>query len=163
PVQVPKALQHWYDGKTTVTLPNGQQITPCNNCFLKYNIGQFQGNVVQTPNGGYASNIYWWGGAPLDYGNIRGPGRSNLDISLERTFHVRENITLDLAAHATNFLNHTEPLANAFSMSLGSTNIVPNPGAGIVPGSFSGGSSFGTMSNATYDPRQIEFEIRIRF
>jgi len=163
PVQVPKALQHWYDGKTVVTLPNGQQITPCNHCFLKYYIGAFQGNVVQTPNGSYASNIYWWGNAALDYGNIRGPGRSNLDLSLERTFRLRENMTLDLAAHATNFLNHTEPLATAFSLSLGGTNIVPNPATGIVAGSFSGGSSFGTMSNATYDPRQIEFELRLRF
>src|SRR5262249_22744935 len=41
PLEVPAALQHWYDGKTTVTLPSGRQITPCANCFLRYNIDAF--------------------------------------------------------------------------------------------------------------------------
>ncbi|MGH7593189.1 MAG: hypothetical protein ACRELE_04995 [Gemmatimonadales bacterium] len=82
---------------------------------------------------------------------------------MERTFRIREGLTLDLSAHATNVLNHTEPLANAFSLSLGGTNILPNAATGIVPGNFSNGSGFGVMSNATYDPRQIEFEVRLRF
>jgi len=162
PIEVPKALQHWYDGKTTVTLPNGQQITPCNYCYLKYDLGAFQNSVVQTPNGTYSSNINWWGTSALDYSSIRGPGRSNLDLSLEREFRIHEGLTLDISAHATNFLNHTEPIANAFSLSLGGVNVTPNAAMGVVPGSFNN-SSFGAMSNATYDPRQIEFEARIRF
>lgn len=162
PIEVPKALQHWYDGKTTVTLPTGQQITPCNHCYLKYNLGAFQNNVVQTPNSTYSSNIDWWGTSALDYNSIRGPGRSNIDLSLERTFRIYEGWTLDIAAHATNFLNHTEPIATAFSLSLGGVNVIPNSATGVVPGSFNN-SNFGTRSNATYDPRQIEFEARIRF
>ncbi len=162
PIEVPQALQHWYDGKTTVTLPNGQQVTPCNHCYLKYDLGAFQNSVVQTPSGAYSSNIYWWGTSALDFNSIRGPGRSNLDLSLERTFRIRERLTLDIAAHATNFLNHTEPIANAFSLSVGGVNVTPNAATGVVPGSFNN-SSFGTMNNATYDPRQIEFQARFRF
>ena len=44
--EVPKDLQRWYDGRTTVTLPSGRRITPPANTFLKYNPDAFAGRVV---------------------------------------------------------------------------------------------------------------------
>jgi hypothetical protein len=61
PIEVPKELQRWYDGKTTVTLPSGRQIRPCNFCFLKYSSDAFQGRVVRTPDGSIQPDIYWMG------------------------------------------------------------------------------------------------------
>ena len=63
PLQVPKALQHWYNGSTTVTLPDGRQITPCANCFLQYNVDAFSLPVIPNPTtpGAYINDNYWAG------------------------------------------------------------------------------------------------------
>jgi hypothetical protein len=39
---------------------------------------------------------------------MRGPGRFNIDLSLRRTFQIRERSMLEFAANATNLLNHTQ-------------------------------------------------------
>ena len=46
PLEVPKELQHWYDGKTKVTLPDGRVIQPSKNTFLKYYEGAWSGRVL---------------------------------------------------------------------------------------------------------------------
>jgi hypothetical protein len=43
PLEVPQALQHWYDDKIRVTLPDGRVIQPPVNTFLKYNPDAFAG------------------------------------------------------------------------------------------------------------------------
>jgi hypothetical protein len=158
---VPSNLQHWYNGKTTVTLPCGLKITPPANTYLKYNACAFQGEVVTTPNGSIVPNQFWVGNTNETNGDLRGPGRFNIDFSLRRTFALRERLKFEIAANATNLLNHTEYSTN-YNGALGSTNLTNNSSAGLIPG-YGNGSSFGTLSQTTFDPRQIMMQARIIF
>ncbi|MFN7930071.1 MAG: hypothetical protein U0Y68_19535 [Blastocatellia bacterium] len=69
--EVPKELQKWYDGKTGHVAE--RVITPCNRCFLKYNIDAFAGRVVTTPNGSQVADLFWYGTAAAGYTAIRSP------------------------------------------------------------------------------------------
>jgi hypothetical protein len=172
-LQVPKALQHWYNGGTTVTLPCGQTVTPQKYTFLKYNSCAFTGETLTTPNGSIVPNQYWNGDAAQTSGDLRGPGRFNVDFSLRRTFPVTERFRLEIAAEASNLLNHAEfngANSTAYSGNLGSPNLVNNPNAGLIPGlgtstgSLNGSSrAFGTMGVGTFDPRQITMHARVVF
>jgi hypothetical protein len=166
PLEVPKALQHWYDGKTSVTLPDGRVITPSKNTFLKYYEGAWSGRVLQMSNGNYVPDEYWWGTAAQTFDQMRGPGRYQIDFSLRRTFKLREKLNLEFAAYATNLFNHTQLLAN-YSGGLGSTNTAVNAVSGLKPGMGSSGNSFGTLSlsstSSVADPRQVVMNLRLRF
>jgi hypothetical protein len=161
PVELPQDLQHWYDGKTTVTLPDGRKYTPCANCYLKYNPNAFQGNVVTTPNGSIVNDVYWWGTAAQRYADIRGTGINNWNLSLERSFRFKERLSMEFAAQATNAFNHTQ-FKPAMTMALGNQSILANSPLGLQPGQGQS-SNFGTRGNATYDPRQVELRLRVSF
>ena len=159
--ELPKSYQHWYDGKTSVTLPDGRVLTPPAQSFLKYNIGAFGGNVVSLPGGKFIGDINWMGNAAIDYGTLRGPGRDNVDISLARTFRITERTSFSFRANATNAFNHTQFLSSNYQMSLGgivSSSTTP----GVLPGQGVSGS-YGTHGLQTFDPRQIALEGRIQF
>lgn len=164
-IQVPKSLQHWYDGNTSVTLPCGRVVTPPKNTFLKYNSCAFQGDVVSTPDGSVVPDVYWYGTAASTYGDMRGPGRFNIDMGLRRVFRIREQLSVALGADATNLLNHTQYWGGpngTYSNYLGSTNLVADRSVGLVPGMGTNGS-FGTMGVASLDPRQFVLNVRITF
>ena len=173
PLQVPKALQHWYNGSTTVTLPDGRQITPCANCFLQYNVDAFSSPVIPNPTtpGAYINDNYWLGNAAITYGSITGPHWMNLDLNISRTFRITERVALDFAAMATNALNHNEPgnqIASGFaynSTGLGGVNVVaPSASNNFAQlGQPTGSSSYGTYGLGTYDPRQVEIDLNVRF
>jgi hypothetical protein len=133
PLELPKELQRWYDGSTTVTLPNGRIITPGKNTFLKYYSGAFGGRVVTAPNGNAIQDVYWWGTAGPTFNELRNPGRFNIDLSLRRTFKVRERISLEFAADATNLLNNTQ-LNGTYTGGLGNTQTAVNAARGLKPG-----------------------------
>jgi trimeric autotransporter adhesin len=153
---VPGDLQHWYDGKTTVTLPCGLKMTPAKNTFLKYNSCAFQGQILTSPNGAIIANQYWVGNSNQTNGLLRGPGRFNLDMSLRRSFSIREQIKLQISADATNVLNHTEYSGN-FSGGLGNTVL-----SGATAG-YGTSATFGTFGVGTFDPRQITMHFRVTF
>jgi len=161
PVEVPEALQHWYDGRTSVTLPCGRTITPTRNTFLKYSSCPFSGQVITTPNGSVVPDQYWIGNSAPSYADLRGPGRFNMDLSLRRNFRIRERISLEIAGNATNLLNHTQLNSN-YNNNLGGTNLTTNAATGLLPG-MPASATFGTITNATFDPRQITLNARIRF
>jgi hypothetical protein len=161
PLTVPAALQHWYDGKTKVTLPCGLVMTPAKNTFLKYNPCAFTGEVLTAPNGNIIANQFWVGNSDPTIGDLRGPGRFNIDLSLRRTFRINERFHVQLAADATNLLNHTELNGN-FNGALGNTNLTNNPAAGLIPG-LGTSATFGTIGVGTFDPRQITMHLRIQF
>ena len=156
--EVPKALQHWYDGKTTVTLPSGRQITPCANCFLKYNTDAFRGRVIPNPTspGSFIPDLYWEGTSMFTYGALRQGARNNVDVSIRREFRITERFFVELTADSTNFFNHTQ--FNGMDASLGGVNT----GAG-VPGTATNSSSYGTHGLDTYEPRQFVLGLRVRF
>src|SRR6185437_9903364 len=141
----PQNLQHWYDGRTTVTLPDGRQITPAKNTYLKYYEGAWAGRVVQVSNGSYVPDVFWWGTAAQTFDQLRGPGRFNIDLSLRRTFRIRERLTLEFAANATNLLNNTQLAAN-YSGALGSTNTAVSAASGLRPRMAANGNTFGVLS-----------------
>jgi trimeric autotransporter adhesin len=172
PFQVPKALQHWYNGTTTVTLPDGRQITPCADCYLKYNVDAFKSSTIPDPTspGKFLDNAYYYGDAAETYGAIRTPRYFNLDMSVSRTFQLSERFSLVFSVDAANVLNHTELCAggcytgsstSGYAGGLGSINLVASS-AGQV-GQPTNSSGYGVISNATFDPRQIEFELKLRF
>ena len=153
---VPNDLQHWYDGKTTVTLPCGLKITPAKNTFLKYNACAYQGEVLTAPNGSIIANQFWFGNSNQTNGNLRGPDRFNVDLSLRRSFAIREQVKLQISADATNLLNHTE-YNGSFSGGLGNTTL-SGPTAG-----YGNSTTFGTLPVSTFDPRQVTMHLRITF
>jgi hypothetical protein len=172
PLQVPQSLQHWYDGKTTVTLPDGRQITPCANCFLKYNVDAFAGSVIPDPNrtGQYLANNYYVGDAAITYSEIRAPHRVNLDLNISRKFNLTERISMEFTASATNALNHPQfggsfASSGGYNMNLGSINVIPptSGSTGTQLGQGTSSSTFGTYGTGTYDPRQLELGLKIRF
>jgi hypothetical protein len=161
PIEVPEELQRWYDGRTSVTLPNGRVITPQRNTFLKYYSGAFQGRVVQTPGGRTVVDQFWYGtGAPV-YNDIRTPGRFNIDAGLRRSFRLRESVSLEIGADVMNLLNNTQ-LNGGHNGNLGATQVNSNPATGIQPG-MAGSDTFGTIGTGTFNPRQMMMRALIRF
>jgi len=161
PLEVPKALQKWYDGNTSVTLPNGRVIVPLKNTFLKYYTGAFAGPYVTLPNGKYWAAQNWVGTTACTPGGFRTSGRFNVDISLRRTFKIWEKTFFDLSLQASNAFNHTE-LTGGYSGALGTTTVTPNASIGLQPGMGSS-STFGTIGTTTYPAREIDVILRVRF
>ncbi|HMX27714.1 MAG TPA: TonB-dependent receptor [Blastocatellia bacterium] len=166
PFEVPKELQRWYDGKTAVTLPSGRVITPCNRCFLKYNIDAFAGRVVTTPNGSQVADIFWYGTSAAGFSAIRSPWTWNSNMSLEKNVKLSERYSLNLSAQATNVFNHTQ-LRGSINTSTGGTvlqnTITANPTQNLKIGQLQNSGSFGTYGLGTNDPRQIEMVMKLRF
>jgi hypothetical protein len=161
PLEVPKELQHWYDGKTRVTLPDGRVIQPPVNTFLKYNPDAFAGQVATAANGTLVNDNFWWGTAALDYGVLRDNGRVNFDLSLRRTFRVNERFALDFFGQASNVLNHAEFRPDTTG-ALGGTNLTMGGTSNLVPGQPQS-ASFGSYGVATFDPRQVFFSLKLQF
>jgi hypothetical protein len=170
-LEVPKELQRWYDGKTTVTLPSGRQVTPCSGCFLKYNIDAFRGRVVAGPNGKAIADIFWYGDAAATYGELRSNPVWNLNIALDKSFRWGERYSLNLSAQATNVLNHTQfkpGLNAAFGATVTQSFLDANPTSKLKVGDLQDTPSnttntFGTYRQNTYDGRQIELSVKFRF
>jgi hypothetical protein len=161
PIEVPKELQRWYDGQTSVRLPNGRLVTPQRNTFLKYYSGAFEGRTVTTPSGRIVVDQFWYGsGAPV-YNDIRTPGRFNIDMGVRRVFRVKEGLNVEIGADAMNLLNSTQ-LSGGYNGGLGATNVSTNPANGLKPG-MAGSDTFGTIGTATFNPRQMMLRAIIRF
>jgi hypothetical protein len=163
PLVLPQNLQGWYNGSTSITLPDGRQYTPCAQCYLKFNPDAFIGQVLTEANGTHQADLYWTGNAAIDYGGMRGPGRNNLDISLSRDFRIRERYSVSFHANVTNALNHTQFRSSTYNMALGSIQTTSNPAQGLVAGVGQSAATYGTHNMLTYDPRQMIMEMRIRF
>ena len=166
PFEVPKELQRWYDGRTSVTLPSGRVITPCNRCFLKYNIDAFAGRVVTTPNGSQVADLFWYGTASAGYSAIRSPRTWNSNVALEKNIKFGERYMLNLSAQATNVFNNTQ-FRSSINTSGGNTvlqaTINANPTQNLKIGQLQNSSTFGTYGQRTADPRQIEIVMKLRF
>lgn len=168
-VEVPKELQRWYDGKTTVTLPNGRQVTPTKNTFLKYYSGAFTGRYVTTANGSVKTDVFWFGTAAQTYDDIRTPGRFNVDAGIRRTFKLGEKLNLEVGADAMNVLNSTQiNLGSSYNYAtnpgtLGSTSVtVKDTSGNYLYGQGSSGT-YGSYTAATFNPRQLMLRALIRF
>jgi trimeric autotransporter adhesin len=162
PLEVPKALQHWYNGSQSVTLPDGHQITPNSYTYLKWNPDAFTNQIVQFPNGNYSLDQYWYGSTPTYMTQLRMPAFQNVNLNITREFPIREKYNFELLGEFTNFFNHQNFLPGAVSngvSSITSTSSLP-PGAAIGE---NGNSSFGTLSPDMMDPRQVTLTARFTF
>lgn len=162
PLEVPKNLQHWYDGSTTVTLPDGRSVTPSQYRFLKWNPDAFTSQIVQFPNGNYSTDQYWYGTTPIFSGSLREPGFKNVNFNLTREFSIRERLKLEILAEATNLLNHTNFNPGSEEGYFGSPIMVPDPSTNSTVGE-NGDNNAGTLSLNLMDPREVTFTARITF
>lgn len=168
PVEVPENLQRWYTSPNaadrTVTLPSGRQVIVCRFCFLQYSSDAFSGRTVTSANGSVLPDIYWFGNSAHRYDDIRGWGRFNVNLSLQKEFNLNEKVRMQISGEATNFLNNTQFRSNMNSGTGGTfTNLTAAQRArGIQPGMVQN-EGFGTFAMQTFDPRQIELRLRIFF
>ncbi|MCX6594958.1 MAG: TonB-dependent receptor [Acidobacteria bacterium] len=168
PVEVPQELQRWYTGASvadrTVSLPSGRQIVVCRYCFLKYSSDAFRGRTVNLPNGTVAPDIYWWGNSDIRYGDIRGNGRWNVNMSLQKEIAIKERMGLQISAEASNLLNNTQfrPQLNGGTGATFTNVSAAQQAQGIRSGMVQN-DNFGTWGMTTFDPRQIEIRLRLRF
>jgi len=158
---LPENLWGWYDGRTPVTLPSGRVITPPVRTYLKYNPDAFAGRVVTTPNGRIVADQFRYGNAAIMYDEFRTDNRFNIDLSIRRTFGITNGVQLEFGADAMNVLNHTQ-FNGAYVGALGGTNLTNNPANGQFPGTASA-NNYGTRGLATYNPRQMQFRVALRF
>jgi hypothetical protein len=161
PLELPKDLQRWYDGNTTITLPSGRQIRPCAYCFLKYNPDAFTGRVVTVANATLQRDVYWWGNAAYTYNALRNEALNNWTLSIQRTFTFGERLRVDLQAHSYNAFNHTQ-FSPSYTTGLGATEVVNAASRGQLPG-YGQNANYGTHGQATYDARNMEFVLKFRF
>jgi hypothetical protein len=166
PLEVPKALQHWYDGKTSVTLPSGRVITPCANCFLKYNIDAFAAPVVTGADGKtILPDVFWYGNSSPSSSEMRSNPTWNTNMSIEKNFRIRERYSLSVSGQATNLFNHTQfqpGLNSGFGATVVSSNVASSGGAKIGQ-LLDTSNTFGTYTRNTYDARQLEMVVQFKF
>jgi hypothetical protein len=167
PLEVPKALQHWYDGKTSVTLPSGRVITPCANCFLKYNIDAFAGRTVTSGlnNTDTLPDVFWYGNSSPSFNDMRSNPIWNTNMSLEKNFRIRERYSLSVSGQATNLFNHTQfqpGLNTGFGATVVTSNQATSGGAKIGQ-LLDATNTFGTYTRNTYDARQLEMVVQFKF
>ncbi len=166
-IELPKSLQKWYDGKTQVTLPSGRVVTPCNRCFLKYNIDAFSARTVTTPNGSTVADLFWYGTSAATFNELRAPSNWNVNMSIEKTFKIGEKFGLEFSAQTTNLFNHTQfrpGLNTSFGGTVLPATVTANPTQNLKVGQLQDvANTWGTYTNNAYDPRQIEFILKLRF
>jgi trimeric autotransporter adhesin len=171
PLEVPKTLQHWYNGTTSVTLPDGHQITPGSFSYLKWNPDAFTNQIVQFPVSDcgpnsnqpcYSLDQYWYGNTPTYMTQLRLPAFQNVNLNITRQIQLTERYRLELLGEFTNFFNHPNFLPGAVSNGVSSITSVSSlpTGAGIGE---NGSSSFGTLSPDMMDPRQVTLTARFTF
>lgn len=161
-LELPKSLQGWYDGKTSITLPSGRVIKPAANTYLKYNPDAFTGGLVTVANGTTQTDLNWWGDAAITYNGLRADPVNNVSMALRRSFRIAERYAVDLQANATNLFNHTQFSPTSWSMALGNTSITSNLNSGLAQG-YGQAATYGAHGTATLDPRLMELQIKFRF
>jgi hypothetical protein len=166
-IELPKNLQKWYDGRTQVTLPSGRVMTPCNRCFLKYNIDAFAARIVTTPNGSVVPDLFWYGTSAATFNDLRANGAWNANMSLEKSFKIGEKFNLELAAQTSNIFNHTTfrpGVQTSFGGTVIPATITANPTLNLKLGQLQdSANTWGAFTQNAYDPRQIEFVMKLRF
>jgi hypothetical protein len=116
---------------------------------------------VQTPDGSLQPDNYWRGNAALRYSDFRSLPTTSWNISVDRTFRPKESIEVRFAAEMTNAFNQVS-FRPTLVRNLGATNASAISSLGIQPGQGLSGD-FGTFGTDTFDPRQVQLELRVRF
>jgi trimeric autotransporter adhesin len=158
PIFVPKNLQHWYDGTTSVTLPDGRSITPAAFTYLKYNPDRYTAPIVKFPNGTYAVDQYWTGQTAMYQPGLRSPLYANVDLSIQREIPIRERLRLMVSAAATNAFNRTSFYPGAINGGGGAVTDSTSSALGL-----NSNISTGSLNPQFYNPRIITFSVYLKF
>ncbi len=121
----------------TLTNPNSSSTSSGNYYFDPNNFSISRLTAANSAKVGLTS--YPYGTFPRN--GLRGPGQTNLDLTISKHFYITERLNIELRGDAFNVFNHTE-----FS----------NPDT--TPGS----QTFGQVSN-TYDPRILQLALHLQF
>jgi len=137
----------WYGNPAAFTQP----------CVL----GVVAGAIVPTPNSPAGclelNGVGALGGGPSQ---TRGPGFHRLDFSTFKDFRISERFTAQFRAEFFNIFNH--PNFNA--PNFGGNGVVSISGSGdFLPGENSHFGEIGSTRDAPFDPRQIQFALKLYF
>jgi len=124
-------------------------------------LGGTPGATVPTPNSPTGcvplNGLEALGGGPSQ---TRGPGFHRLDFSTFKDFKVSERFLVQFRAEFFNVFNHPNFNAPGF----GGNGVVAIPGStNFLPGSDSTFGEIGSTRDAPYDPRQIQFALKLYF
>lgn len=150
PLELPAQDQHYWDGKQTLTLPDGRVVTPAVNTFTKWNPDAWSAPVVTFANGKTALDQYTLGTSALAYSNLRTPGIQNVNLGIIKKIPITERVSFDLHVNATNAFNHTNHQAvnNTITLSTAGQNT---------------NAPFGTWGLSTLEARQIFIQANLTF
>jgi hypothetical protein len=99
-------------------------------------------NGYLNPRAFSAPPLYTFGNVSRTLPDVRGPRQSNLDLSIFKSFSVKENVKVQFRAEMFNATN--------------------SPMFGLPNGAF-GAANFGVISGQANTPRQIQLALRLRF
>ncbi|MGA3263006.1 MAG: carboxypeptidase-like regulatory domain-containing protein [Terracidiphilus sp.] len=160
-LELPKSYQHWYDGSTSVTLPDGRIFTPPQYSYLKWNPDAFTSQLVQWADGSTHEALYWLGTTPMTMDSLRMPTFQNVNLSINRRFPIWRGAALEFLADATNLFNRTNVQASDLSNGF-SPYTYDDPAYNAHIGQNSNAGT-GTMGTSFYDPRQFTFTLRLNY
>ena len=129
---LPKQYRIIGDGVTPTTLPDGNTIVVPAGRELYFNPDAFRSRVVAIANTSISAknpgltnmvaDQYYWGDSPRNYPWLRGYGINNTDLSVRRSFALKEKTRLDVKVDARNAGNHTQISGNGgLTTSMGTT------------------------------------------
>jgi hypothetical protein len=105
-------------------------------------------------------DIFWYGTAAATYDEMRSKAIWNTNLALERTFKVKERYSINFAAQATNLFNNAQ-FRPGINTTFGAT-ILSQTGQ-LLDTPQNSTSTWGAYTQNTYDARQIEMILKIRF
>ena len=159
------------DGHTAITLPTGQSIVVPAGYKLIFNPYAFSAPVLTVPkvgSPGVTVNVadpYYYGDAPRLFDSLRGPGINNFDLTLSRTFVIKERLKLDARLDAYNAFNRVQ--AGLPATGFGGPNLTTAGSIGLNTS-----STFGTINTQTVQtaigsntniPRYLQVSMRLYF
>jgi hypothetical protein len=157
------------DGHTAITLPTGQSIVVPAGYKLIFNPDAFSAPVLTVPKAGSpgvtvnVANPYYYGNSPRLFDSLRGPGINNFDLTLSRTFALKERLKLDARLDAFNAFNRVQ--AGLPATGFGGPNLTTPGSIGLNTS-----STFGTINTQTIQtavgsntniPRYLQVSMRL--
>ncbi|MCU1236169.1 MAG: Cna domain protein [Candidatus Solibacter sp.] len=153
------------DGVTACALPDGTSIVVPKNRLLWFNPHAYAGQILVVPSsvGATTTKIitdpYWFGTGPRFYDGLRRIWTNNFNLTLARTFRVKEGVKAEFRADALNAFNRVEWAAP--DGGFGTTNT--NAGPGLLQ---STSTTFGTIdmtATPARTPRYLQVSLRFSF
>jgi hypothetical protein len=164
PLKLPKSQQIWYNGSTSATLPDGRTFTPNPHHKLMWNPDAFTGQIVRWSDGSYHQAQYWEGNTKQAMPELRLPYFQNVNLSVSRKFPIREGMSFEILAEATNAFNHSNYQPSTVNNNFGSLVTIPNsdPAVNSKLGENTN-SDAGSVGLNFIDPRQMTLSARFNF